>query len=212
MADETRTIMTAPAADPAPLGLAAFALTTFLLSAANANWMGSASGDAWLGYAFAYGGLGQLLAGMWEFRNRVTVWATAFSAYGVFWFALGAYFVLVTIGRVSGDAPSLGFLLLAFAIFNSYLLVWTTRVNIVVFGLFLALELTEILLFLGLFSSSDALVRVGGWGSILTALIAWYASAAGLLNTMGSRPMLWTGTPIWTPEEPAEREHTRARR
>ena len=67
MADETRTIMTAPAADPAPLGLAAFALTTFLLSAANANWMASASGDAWPGYAFAYGGLCQLLAGMWEF-------------------------------------------------------------------------------------------------------------------------------------------------
>src|SRR5580692_6219923 len=85
MADETRTIMTAPAADPAPLGLAAFALTTFLLSAANANWMGSASGDAWLGYAFAYGGLAQLLAGMWEFRNRNVFGPTAFSSYGGGW-------------------------------------------------------------------------------------------------------------------------------
>src|ERR1700744_5504594 len=71
-----------PIADPAPLGLAAFALTTFLLSAANAGWMTKASGDAWLGYAFAYGGFGQLLAGMWEFRNKNVFGATAFSTYG----------------------------------------------------------------------------------------------------------------------------------
>src|SRR5258708_18907301 len=82
MADEIQTIQTAPAADPAPLGLAAFALTTFLLSAANAHWMTSATGDAWLGYAFAYGGLGQLLAGMWEFRDRNVFGATAFSTPG----------------------------------------------------------------------------------------------------------------------------------
>ena len=75
---EDRTVQPSPTsavpgtgiADPAPLGLAAFAATTFLLSAANAGWMTKATGDAWLGYAFAYGGFGQLLAGMWEFRNR----------------------------------------------------------------------------------------------------------------------------------------------
>ena len=196
-------------ADPAPLAFAALALATFALGV---SLSGLASDRTWLGPALLAAGFALFVAGMWEFRNRVTVWATAFSAYGVFWLALGAYFVLVNVFHVSGGASSLGFLLLAFAIFNSYLLVWTTRVNVVVFGLFLALELTEILLFLGLFSNSDALVRVGGWGSILTALIAWYASAAGLLNTVGSRPMLWTGTPIWTQEAPAEREHTRARR
>src|SRR6266576_2291742 len=68
MAEEVPAVP-APIADPAPLGLAAFALTTFLLSAANANWMGAATGDAWLGYAFAYGGLAQFAAAMWEFRN-----------------------------------------------------------------------------------------------------------------------------------------------
>jgi succinate-acetate transporter protein len=66
-------------ADPAPLGLAAFALTTFLLSTKNAGWTTHATGSAWLGYAFAYGGLGQLLAGMWEFRNRNVFGATAFT-------------------------------------------------------------------------------------------------------------------------------------
>src|SRR5215472_9297943 len=81
----TETVAAPPAADPAPLGLAAFALTTFLLSAANAHWMTSATGNAWLGYAFAYGGLAQLLAGMWEFRNRNVFGATAFGTYGGFW-------------------------------------------------------------------------------------------------------------------------------
>ena len=82
-------------ADPAPLGLAAFALTTFLLSAFNAGWMTHSSGLAWLGYAFAYGGLCQLLAGMWEFRNRNVFGATAFSTYGGFWIGLFLYFQLV---------------------------------------------------------------------------------------------------------------------
>ncbi len=97
MAEEVRTVSPpiASIADPAPLGLAAFALTTFLLSAANANWMTAASGSAWLGYAFAYGGLCQLLAGMWEFRNRNVFGATAFSTYGGFWIGLFLYIRLV---------------------------------------------------------------------------------------------------------------------
>src|SRR5579859_3747817 len=82
-------------ADPAPLGLAAFAATTFLLSAANAGWMTKATGDAWLGYAFAYGGFAQLLAGMWEFRNRNVFGATAFATYGGFWIGLGLWALLV---------------------------------------------------------------------------------------------------------------------
>ena len=96
---EDRTVQPSPTtaapatgiADPAPLGLAAFALTTFLLSAKNADWMTHATGNAWLGYAFAYGGLGQLLAGMWEFRNRNVFGATAFSTYGGFWIGLGLW-------------------------------------------------------------------------------------------------------------------------
>src|SRR5580692_1045844 len=150
MADETRTIMTAPAADPAPLGLAAFALTTFLLSAANANWMGSATGDAWLGYAFAYGGLAQLLAGMWEFKNRNVFGSTAFSTYGGFWIGLGLWALLVaphaTGTQINKD---LGWILLSFAIFNTYMLLFSTQVNAAVFAVFLTLEVTEILLFIG---------------------------------------------------------------
>ena len=80
-----------PAADPAPLGLAGFALTTFLLSGHNASFIPDL---IWVGPALFYGGLAQLLAGMWEFRNRNVFGATAFSTYGAFWMALGIFVVL----------------------------------------------------------------------------------------------------------------------
>src|SRR5207302_7544706 len=80
-----------PVADPAPLGLAAFALTTFMLSGHNATFIPDV---IWLGAALFYGGMVQLLAGMWEFRNRNVFGATAFSTYGGFWLALGTFVVL----------------------------------------------------------------------------------------------------------------------
>src|SRR3954469_25996776 len=82
-----------PVADPAPLGLAAFALTTFLLSGHNASFIPDA---IWVGAALFYGGGVQLLAGMWEFRNRNVFGSTAFSTYGGFWLALGIFVVLVS--------------------------------------------------------------------------------------------------------------------
>jgi succinate-acetate transporter protein len=210
MADETRTIMTAPAADPAPLGLAAFALTTFLLSAANANWMGSASGDAWLGFAFAYGGLGQILAGMWEFRNRNVFGATAFSTYGGFWIGLGLWALLVapTAGPKAGK--DVAWILLAFAIFNTYMLLWSTLVNTAIFAVFLTLEATEVLLFIGNFAANANIVKIGGYVGILTALCAWYASAAGVGNGVAGRVVLPVGQAFWQPgavaaAEPAAR-------
>src|SRR6201996_4643785 len=110
MTEEVRTVPTIPVADPAPLGLAAFALTTFLLSAANANWMTGATGNAWLGYALAYGGGIQLLAGMWEFRNRNVFGATAFSTYGGFWIGLFLWVQFVAPGAKSAATahPALG--------------------------------------------------------------------------------------------------------
>jgi succinate-acetate transporter protein len=193
---DDRPIVTAPAADPAPLGLAAFALTTFLLSAANAGWMTSASGDAWLGYAFAYGGLAQLLAGMWEFRNRNVFGATAFSTYGGFWIGLGLWAVLVAPTAGSKAGKDVGWILLAFAIFNTYMMLWSTMVNAAVFGVFLTLELTEIILFIGNFTGSSGTVKAGGYVGVLTALVAWYASAAGVVNGMRGAPFLPVGKPF----------------
>jgi uncharacterized protein len=194
-----------PVADPAPLGLAAFALTTFLLSGHNATFIPDA---IWLGAALFYGGLIQLLAGMWEFRNRNVFGATAFSTYGGFWLSLGAFVLFLTVsksfaGLLKGSDVdnSLAWFLLAFAIFNTYMLFWATRVSIAVTLVFLTLEITEILLAIGFFRVGNGMspywVHVGGWAGIVTALVAWYASAAGVVNGMSPRAVLPVGRPLW---------------
>src|ERR1700722_15819697 len=169
-------------ADPAPLGLAAFALTTFLLSAINAGWAKSSTGFDWWGYAIAYGGIVQLLAGMWEFRNRNVFGATAFSTYGGFWIGVGLWlhFIAGPVAATAGVAVDrdLAWILLAFAIFNTYMLIISTQVNAAVFGVFLTLELTEIFLFIGNFATKTPilppntgnLVQVGGYLGIVTAI------------------------------------------
>ena len=188
-------------ADPAPLGLAAFALTTFLLSAINAGWAKNTTGGDWWGYAIAYGGLCQLLAGMWEFRNKNVFGATAFATYGGFWIGLGLWLLHIA---PSATNPlqinrDLGWILLAFAIFNTYMLIWSTQVNMAVFAVFLTLELTEIILFIGNFSGSTGTVKFGGYVGVVTAAAAWYASAAGVANGMGGRLSVPVGRPLLAP-------------
>ena len=200
MTEEARPVLT-PAADPAPLGLAAFALTTFLLSAANANWMTAATGSAWLGYALAYGGAIQLFAGMWEFKNRNVFGATAFSTYGGFWIGLFLWVQFVAPHAASASAADhdLGWILLAFAIFNTYMLIMSLAVNIAVFVVFLTLEITEIVLFIGNFAGNTSVVHIGGYIGVITALAAWYASAAGVsAGVAGNRVLLPVGRPILT--------------
>jgi uncharacterized protein len=192
--------VTSAIADPAPLGLAAFALTTFLLSVANAGLMKDGTGDAWLGYAIAYGGLGQLLAGMWEFRNRNVFGATAFSTYGGFWIGLALWVIFVA-EKAPAGSPAVGkdiaWILLAFAIFNTYMLIWSTQLNMAVFLVFLTLELTEIVLFVGGFAANESIIKVGGYVGILTALVAWYTSAAGVISGMSGRPVLPVGRALY---------------
>jgi succinate-acetate transporter protein len=199
LAPQPATAPSNPVADPAPLGLAAFALTTFLLSAANANWMTAATTGAFLGYAFAYGGLCQLLAGMWEFRNKNVFGATAFSTYGGFWIGLGLWVILVA-GDSKNSALALthdkGWILLAFAIFNTYMLILSSQVNKAVFGVFATLELTEIVLFIGFFANNASIVKVGGYIGIITALVAWYTSCAGVAGGIGGKIKLPVGKPL----------------
>jgi succinate-acetate transporter protein len=194
----------APVADPAPLGLAAFALTTFMLSGHNASFIPDV---LWIGLALFYGGTVQLLAGMWEFRNRNVFGSTAFSTYGGFWLALGIFVVLADTTSLGGGLKGpdidngLAWFLLSFAIFNTYMMLWSLRVNIAVFGVFLTLEITEILLVIGFFNiahgNSEWMLHAGGWAGIVTAGVAWYTSAAGVVNGMSPRPVLPVGAPLW---------------
>jgi succinate-acetate transporter protein len=193
-------------ADPAPLGLAAFALTTFLLSGHNATFIPN---GVWIGAALFYGGLCQVLAGMWEFRNRNVFGATAFSTYGGFWLALGSFVVLAVTSNGFGSLlvgpdfnNSLAWFLIAFAIFNTYMLLWSIRVSIAVMAVFLTLEITEIVLAIGYFrvahGDSAYILHAGGWCGIATAATAWYASAAGVVNGMSVRQVVPVGRPLWS--------------
>jgi succinate-acetate transporter protein len=194
-----------PAADPAPLGLAGFALTTFLLSGHNASWIPDL---IWIAPALFYGGLAQLLAGMWEFRNRNVFGATAFSTYGGFWMGLGLFVLLAETtkflsGYKGGDLTNaLAWFLFAFAVFNTYMLIGSTRVNVAVFMVFLTLEITEIMLVIGFFNVSHGgtewWLHAGGWAGIATAGAAWYASAAGVMNGVAGRTVFPVGKPLMT--------------
>ncbi len=201
-----------PVADPAPLGLAAFALTTFMLSGHNANFIPDL---AWVGLALFYGGTVQLLAGMWEFRNRNVFGATAFSTYGGFWLSLGIFVVFAVNPKLGGLlvgkndlANSLAWFLFSFAVFNTYMLLWSTRVNGAVFAVFLTLEITEIILAIGFWVAAHrgvaptgaavGWIKAGGWAGVITAATAWYASAGLVLRGMAGREILPLGRPLWT--------------
>jgi hypothetical protein len=161
----------------------------------------------WIGLALFYGGTVQLLAGMWEFRNRNVFGSTAFSTYGGFWLALGIFVVLAETTKLGGGLKGpdidngLAWFLLSFAIFNTYMMLWALRVNVAVFAVFLTLEITEILLTIGFFNiahgKSEWMLHAGGWAGIVTAAVAWYTSAAGVVNGMSPRPVLPVGAPLW---------------
>jgi succinate-acetate transporter protein len=194
-----------PVADPAPLGLAGFALTTFLLSGHNASFINDA---IWVGPALFYGGLAQFCAGMWEFRNRNVFGATAFSTYGGFWMGLGIVVVLADVSKTfaasltqANITNALAWFLFAFAIFNLYMLVGSMRVNMAVFMVFLTLQITEILLVIGFFRLSHDptatwVLHAGGWAGVVTAGVAWYTSAAGVWNGVAGRTLLPVGGPL----------------
>jgi len=177
---EARAVVTG-VADPAPLGLAAFALTTFVLSCANAGLMPKSAEPVVFGLAAAYGGLAQFCAGMWEFKRNNTFGATAFTSYGAFWLAF-ALLVTFYAGKIPADAlPSaLGTFLLAWGIFTAYMTVAARRVSTPVFVVFALLTITFALLSVGAYGSLKAVSMLGGYCGLATAAAAWYASARGV--------------------------------
>ncbi|KUK35869.1 MAG: uncharacterized protein PWQ99_7 [Clostridia bacterium] len=190
----TEVSQVAATADPSPLGLGGFALTTFVLSVANAQLIAPAAKPAFLGLAFFYGGLAQLLAGMQEFKKNNVFGATAFSTYGAFWLSLATLVLLEALGVINWQGfagQALGVFLLGFTIFNTYMWLASFRVNAAVCGVFTTLEITFILLVLAEFGFISSVP--GGIMGIITALIAWYASAAGVINSVCGRIVL----PVW---------------
>jgi uncharacterized protein len=172
-------------ADPAPLGLAAFGLTTFVLSFANAGWIPD-GGVAVLGLALFYGGIGQVIAGIWEFANKNTFGATAFTSFGLFWMA--AWFLLTSGNKIGTQGVGLFFL--AWAIFTLYMTFAAIKTNLIVLMVFIALTLTFVFLAIGEFANSETIGHVGGYLGIITAIFAFYGSFANVLNSTFKRVVL----------------------
>jgi succinate-acetate transporter protein len=186
-----------PVADPAPLGLAGFAMTTFFLSVFNAKLIkgGASLQTAVLPLALFYGGIAQLLAGMWEFRRNNTFGALAFSSFGAFWLAYAGLvrFIVPTVATDTHLYQAVGLFLLGWTIFTAYMTVAAIKTNGAVLAVFVALTVTFLFLTIGEFGKSANWTKVGGWTGIVTAFIAWYASFAGVTNSTFGKTVL----PTW---------------
>jgi uncharacterized protein len=177
-------------ADPGPLGLGAFAMTTFVLSMFNSNLVDVRGLPVVLGLALAYGGIVQLLAGMWEFRTGNTFGAVAFCSFGGFWISFWALnvFYAKQIGGNAGHA--VGVYLWAWAIFTAYMTVAAMRTSGAVLLVFVLLTATFILLAIGASGAHETATHWGGYVGLATAAAAWYASFAAVTNSTFGRTVL----------------------
>jgi succinate-acetate transporter protein len=178
-------------ADPAALGLGAFALTTFLLSLANSGLLPGA-GAAVLGIALFYGGIAQVAAGLWEFAKGNTFGATAFVSYGAFWLSFWWLETNPAVAKEAG-AAGVGAFLLAWTIFTLFMTVAAVKTNGALLAVFIVLTLTFAALTIGEFSGQVGITRLGGWLGLLTAALAWYSAFAVVINATWKRAVL----PVW---------------
>jgi len=186
-------------ANPAPLGLSAFALTTFVLSLINMNTRGVNEPNLVVALAFGYGGLVQLLAGMWEMAVGNTFGATALSSYGGFWLSYaiiltpGGFNIVTALGggKSAMFLDSIGFYLMGWFIFTFLLLLCTLKSTVAFFTLFFTLDLAFLCLGIGHLDRVDGApragaIKAGGVFGILAAFLAWYNAFAGMADSSNS--------------------------
>ena len=175
-------------ADPGPLGLAAFAMTTFCLSTFNANLWHAGGAAAALSLAIFYGGIVQIFAGMWEFVRKNTFAALAFSSYGAFWLSL--WYLL----NHAPGTDTVAIFLLSWTIFTLYMTIASAKTTSAILTVFVLLLITFIFLTIGAWGAGHTgMTKIGGWVGIATALAAWYTSAAGVVNETHKRVVLPVG-------------------
>jgi len=190
-AREIASAQTSMIADPAGLGLAAFALTTFLLSLVNAGILPKDTEPMVLAVALTFGGLAQLLAGMWEFRKGNVFGATVFSAYGAFWLSFWAYLTFFAEGiPKEHHGVAAGWYLIAWALFTVLMLVAALRTTAVLATLFAVVAVVFVLLALGAFGFGSALTTMGGILGLVAAGLAFYLCLAAVGASTFGRPIL----------------------
>jgi succinate-acetate transporter protein len=178
-------------ADPAPLGLSAFGLTTLMLSLANSGIVPEA-GAAVVGMALFFGGITQVAAGMWEFARGNTFGATAFSSFGAFWLAFWWLQTNPGFAHQAGTAGA-GAFLLVWTVLTALLTVAAVKTNGATLAVFVLLTLTFTALTIGEFSAAAPITQLGGWLGLATAAAALYTAAAGVTNATWKRELF----PIW---------------
>lgn len=179
-------------ANPAPLGLTGFALTTWMLSMVNAGWYSGDSVPLVLATAFAYGGTAQFAAGLMEMPRGNTFGFVAFCSYGAFWWTF-ALFVKFFAAKVPGGFVA--WWLLAWGVFTFYMWIGSLPLNRAVQLVFLVLWITFFLLAAGDFTGNAVLTHAGGYFGLLDALLAAYLAAADVINETHGRIVLPVGAP-----------------
>jgi len=178
--------------NPAALGLGGFALTTFILNVVNAGLISADNLGMVLPVGIFYGGLAQFCAGMWEFKRGDTFGATCFASFGAFWMGIAVMVLLENTGVISPvPREGMAVLFIAWGIFTAYATVASLKVNKAVTSIFVTLVILFFLLAAGEWNGT--VHKIAGYEGILCALIAWYTSAAVLINTLFDRDILPLG-------------------
>jgi succinate-acetate transporter protein len=177
--------------NPGALGLAAFGMTTFLLSMVSANLVNKGVAPMVLGVALMVGGVGQVLAGMWEFRVGNTFGGTAFVMYGGFWlsfWALNQFYVKDIPVLQAGNA--VGLYLIAWAMFTGLMFIASFKTNRAINVIFGLLLITFVLLGIGNAGAHTTMIHWGGYFGLLTAAAAGYTACAVVTNETFGRTIL----------------------
>ncbi len=186
--------LTDTSANPAPLGLLCFALTTIMLSAHNAGLFAL---DAMiLAMAVFYGGMAQIFAGIFEWRKANTFATTAFISYGGFWLTLAGIIVLPKLGLA--DRPSnvaMAAYLGIWGLMSFVMFIATLRLNRALQVTFFLLTVAFALLSIGDLISSPALTTLAGWEGIVLGFSAMYTGLAQVLNEVYGR-VIWPLGPV----------------
>jgi len=187
----------APAiANPGPLGLSAFALTAFVLSCFNAGFISAP--QVVVGLALFYGGIIQIVAGIWDLRNGNTFGATMFCSFGAFWMAFAAilipgFGIAQAYHTPAALETALAFFLLGWTIYACMMFLATFKTSVALIAAFAMVILTLAVLTIADFGGGPTFTILGGWLGIMTALAAWYNALAGLLVSVKSTFQLPVG-------------------
>lgn len=179
-------------ANPGPLGLMGFGMTTILLNLHNAGFFPLTSVIISMGIFF--GGLAQIFAGLLEYKKGNTFGLTAFTAYGCFWLSLVGILVLPRMGLAEPtEAPFLAVWLALWGVFTLFMFFGTLRANRALQCVFASLTLLFALLAVGNFTQNSALLTFAGFEGILCGASAIYLAMAEVINEQLGRKVLPVG-------------------